>query len=110
MAKFKDFGAPTAPGGEQISFKLYEEEFFCVPSVQGRVLLSIVADTTSDDPGIVAMVTDKFFQSALTADSLKKFNELTSNQDTIVTVDVLGEIVSWLVEQYSSRPEEQPED
>lgn len=109
MAKFRDFGAPTAEGKETISFKLHDEEFFCNPSVQGRVLLSIVADTSSDDPATVALVTDKFFSYALNAESLKRFNELTTSPEKIVTVETLGEIVGWLVEQYSDRPEEQPE-
>lgn len=109
MAKFRDFGAPQVEAKETISFKLFDEEFVCNPSVQGRVLLSIVADTASDDPGTIAMVTDKFFSYALTKESLERFNKLTTSADTIVTVETLGEIVAWLIEQYSDRPEEQPE-
>lgn len=108
MAKFRDFGTPKGEAKEAISFKLFDEDFNCNPSVQGRVLLSIVADTSSEDPGTVAMVTDKFFSYALTKESLERFNKLTTSPETIVTVETLGEIVAWLVEQYSDRPEEQP--
>lgn len=109
MAKFKDFGAPQDANAEPISFKLYDEEFLCAPSVQGRVLLSIVSDSGSEDPAVIAGVTDKFFGYVLTEESLEKFNALTTDKDTVVSVETLGEIVAWLVEQYSDRPNQQPE-
>jgi len=109
MAKFKDFGAPAAAEAEPISFSLHEEEFHCVPNVQGRVLLSIAADSSSEDPAAVAGVTEKFFGYVLTDESLERFNKLTSDKEKIVTVETLGEIVAWLVEQYANRPNSQPE-
>ena len=110
MSKFKDFGSPQVEVADPISFKLYDEEFFCAPAVQGRVLLSIVRDTGSEDPAVIAGVTDKFFGYVLTDESLERFNALTTDKNTVVSVDTLGEIVGWLVEQYSDRPNQQPED
>lgn len=109
MAKFKDFGAPVSGDAEAISFKLYDQEFYCASSVQGRVLLSIVSDSGSEDPAVIAGVTDKFFGYVLTDESLERFNALTTAKDTVVSVETLGEIVAWLVEQYSDRPNQQPE-
>lgn len=110
MARFKDFGSPTLEGAEPVSFKLHGEDFHCVPSVQGRVLLSMVSETQSGDPAVIAGITDKFFGYVLTEESLDRFNKLTTDKDTIVSVETLGEIVGWLVEQYSDRPNQQPED
>lgn len=110
MSKFKDFGTPKSEVVDPISFKLYDEEFHCMPSVQGRVLLSMVSDSQSTDPSVIAGITDKFFGYVLTDESLERFNKLTTDKDKIVSVETLGEIVGWLVEQYSDRPEEQPED
>lgn len=110
MARFKDFGAPTTEQSEPVSFKLHDQEFHCVSSVQGRVLLSMVSDSQSGDPAVIAGITDKFFGYVLTEESLERFNKLTTDKDTIVSVETLGEIVSWLVEQYSDRPNQQPED
>jgi hypothetical protein len=110
MAKFKDFGAGKAPEStEAISFKLHEEEFFCVPSLQGRVMLSLVKDSASDNPAVAAETIDNFFNQALTDESLERFNALTLDKDRIVTTETLGEIVGWLLEEYSGRPEAQPE-
>lgn len=110
MAKFKDFGAGAAvEPGEVISFKLHEEEFFCVPQIQGRVMLTLVKNSSSEDPIVAAGTIDTFFTQVLTDESLERFNELTTDKNRIVTTETLGEIVGWLLEEYSGRPEEQPE-
>lgn len=110
MAKFKDFGSGSAQTeSEPISFKLYEEEFHCVGALQGKTLLSFVADSGSEDPAKQAQTIEKFFNYVLTEDSLNRFNALQETKDKIVSVETLGEIIGWVVEQYTDRPEEQPE-
>jgi hypothetical protein len=110
MAKFKDFGAGKADeNAESISFKIHDEEFFCIPQVQGRLLLSLVKDSSSEDPLVAAGTIDSFFSQVLTDESLERFNDLTTDKHRIVTTETLGEIVGWLLEEYSGRPEAQPE-
>jgi hypothetical protein len=110
MAKFKDFGAGKVnEAAEAISFKIHDEEFFCIPQVQGRLLLGLVKDSSSEDPLVAAGTIDTFFGQVLTDESLERFNALTTDKHRIVTTETLGEIVGWLLEEYSARPEEQPE-
>jgi hypothetical protein len=110
MAKFKDFGVGVAPEtAEVISFKLHEEEFFCVPQIQGRVMLSLVKNSSSEDPTVAAGTIETFFDQVLTDESLERFNALTTDKNKIVTTETLGQIVGWLLEEYSGRPEAQPE-
>lgn len=110
MAKFKDFGSGTAPvATEVISFKIYDEEFNCLPALQGKVLLGFVAESASTDPIVQSQIIEKFFDYVLTDESLERFNTLLTSKDKIVSVETLGEILSWVVEQYTDRPEEQPE-
>lgn len=110
MAKFKDFGSDlSAETPEPISFKIYEEEFNCVPALQGKTLLGFVASSKSEDPADQAQTIEKFFNYVLTDESLIRFNALQETKDKIISVDTLGEIISWVVEQYTDRPEEQPE-
>lgn len=110
-SKFKDFGSLSTDKEAKppISFKLYDEEFHCVPEIQGKVLLDLVADASSQDPIKNAALIDDFFGHVLTDESLDRFNALLTSKEKIVSVNALGEITAWLVEQYSSRPEEQPE-
>lgn len=110
MTRFKDFGAGTAEDAAPISFKLYDEEFHCVKSVQGKLLLEIVADANSNDTSKSSLIISKFFESVLLDESNKRFQKLLDDKEKIVSVETLAEITGWLIEEYTSRPEEQPED
>lgn len=110
-SRFKDFGSGAAvEEKEPIVFKLHEEEFTCVPALQGKVLMSLVSKSQSEDPAESIGVIDTFFSSVLVDESLERFNALLEDKDRIVNMETLGEIISWLVEEYSGRPNQQPED
>lgn len=110
MTRKKDFGTgPDLSAIEPISFTLHGEEFHCAKQVPGKVLLSLVKGGVSEDPGESAAVIDKFFETVLLPESLERFNVLVVDPNRIVTVDTLADIVNWLMEEYSDRPESQPE-
>ena len=109
-ARFKDFGS----GGENIStplsFKIHGEEFHCYPNIQGKVMLDMVSQSMKEDSSMAVEVINTFFDNTLQPESKQKFDALVKDPERIVTVDTLGEIVTWLVEQYSSRPTQGSED
>ena len=109
MARFKDFGAGSDTPSEPLSFKIYNEDFECRREMQGKVLLDLVALSGSgDNPGESAKVIGDFFRIVLVPESYERFDALTQDPDRVVTVETLGEIVGWLVEQYSDRPTSGP--
>ncbi len=108
MTRFKDFGSPVADK-EEISFSLHGEKFTAVPQIQGRILMSFVERASSNDPAAAAAITIEFFEKVLTDESWERFNALTSSKTKVVSVETLAEIVSWLIEEYAGRPEEQRE-
>lgn len=109
--RFKDFGAGKGTRNtEPIVFKLYDEEFTCVPEVQGQVMLNLVIESNSGEADATAKVIFSFFQKVLEDESYTRFEELLNDKKRVVTVETLSEIVAWLIEEYSSRPEAQPED
>lgn len=111
MTRTRDFGAGTDPDTvEPLSFKLYGEEFFCVPELQGSILINMVKNAQSEDAATAAEVVTSFFDKVLVDESLERFTALINSKDKIVKVETLGEIVGWLTEEYTNRPEEQPED
>lgn len=110
MARYKDFGSGTTEDKEPISFKLYDEEFECYPQVQGKLLLNLVADSTSDDPIKQSAIVTKFFEYVLKPESKVRFDALVEDPERIVSVDTLADITGWLIEEYTNRPEAQPED
>lgn len=110
-ARYKDFGYGKAVENQApIKFSLHGEEFECVPQIQGKVMLDLVASTSGGDGGETAKVISLFFGRVLRKESYVRFEALTNDQDKIVTVEMLSEIVSWLVGEYSNRPNPQPED
>jgi hypothetical protein len=107
--RFKDFGGSKNESKEPVRFKLYNEEFFCKPAVQGKVLLELVSKTSEDNPAEMANIITEFFSKVLLPESAEKFNNLLEDEEKIVSVETLGEISSWLMEQYSNRPLVVPE-
>lgn len=108
MARFKDFGSTDANDGEPITFKLNGEEFTCIPEIQGKVLLDLVKQSSSEDPVQQAGIITEFFDKVLTDESLARFTLLLEDKKKIVRVETLAEITGWLVEEYTDRPEKQP--
>jgi len=110
MARFKDFGeGKSVKDMEPLSFKLHDEEFQCLPAIQGKFLLDLVSEASdSENMNSAKMITD-FFSHVLTDESHERFLSLINDKDRIVMVDTLSDIVSWLMSEYTNRPEEQPE-
>lgn len=106
--RFKDFGTGGATS-EPLSFKLHGQDFHCRPAVQGKVLLDLVSKSSSENQAEATQVIVDFFNLVLTPESSIAFNELLDSSDKIVSVEALGEITGWVVEQYSSRPNQGPE-
>jgi len=107
--RFKDFGSGIGDEArEPLSFKLHGEEFNCIPEVQGKTMLNLISDASSNDPAKSAELINTFFKKVLVEESFERFNALCEHPEKIVTVDTLADITSWLVEEYSGRPEEQP--
>ena len=107
--RFKDFGSGGDVNTAPLSFKIHGEEFNCRPTIQGKSLLNIVANTDINDGMGMAKVINDFFEVCLLEESFTRFESLLTNPDKIVSVETLGEITAWLVEEYSSRPMQQPE-
>ena len=109
-SRYKDFGAGNAPDSvEPIVFKIHDEEFTCIPVIQGKVLMDLVTRSQSQETADAVGVLNDFFDKVLTDESLARFNALLEDKERIVTMDTLGEIIAWLVEEYSGRPNQQPE-
>jgi len=109
MARFKDFGSKSLDEIEPLSFKIHKEEFHCIKQVQGKVLMEIVSMSQGENSAISLELIEKFFSSVLHDESYKRFESLLHDKDKIVDVETLGEITGWLIEQYTNRPTQRPE-
>lgn len=107
--RFKDFGTGGDQNTEPISFKLHNEDFECHKNLQGNALLNLVAKAGNGNPTDAAETVKDIFSKALLPESYERFLKLIDDKDKIVTVEALGQITAWLVEQYSGRPTQGPE-
>lgn len=111
MTKFRDFGSSNTENAEPVAFKLCDEEFQCRPSIPGKLILNLAAASTNqDDPATNAKMIDDFFCAVLKTESYERFEKLTLDPDKAVEMATLMDIVQWLVETYSDRPTQRPED
>lgn len=108
--KFKDFGSAKMEELPEIKFKLHGEEFVCHRALQGKVLLEVAGSFDEKNASSANEIIEEFFKVALVSESYKRFYTLIHDPDRIVTVDTLGEITGWLVEQYSGRPTQESSD
>lgn len=111
MTRHKDFGSgPDLSKLEKITFTLHNEDFTAIPVIQGKVLMELIRDSQSEDAATAADLSGRFFARVLEDESLERFNALLEDKERIVQAETLGEIIGWLLEEYTKRPEEQPED
>lgn len=93
---------------EPISFELNGEVFQCRPEVPGTLLLEYAAMAGQNDGAVAAKVILDFFQAVMEDEEHARFRKFTDSVDTVVDVATLGDILGWLVEQYSARPTKPP--
>lgn len=110
MARFKDFGSGSGVSTEPVTFKLHGEEFVCHPNIPGKVLLDLVAKSGDEsNPGASAQIVSDFFKVVLTSESFERFDVMARDSERVITVETIGEIIAWLMEEYSERPTTRPE-
>lgn len=104
-AKFKDFGKTTTlEDFPPITFRLNGEDFTCRSAMPGTMLLDFVRRADSDSGGMAAEAVVEFLSRSLDDADADRFQTMLNDPEVIVQVETLGEIVGWLVEQYTARP------
>ena len=109
MAKrFKKFGdGKKLADYEPLGFELGGEEFTCHPAIQGAVFLDFVENSSDDETSSAAALYD-FLKAAMPEEEYERLQALLHSDDVIFEIDVIGEVVKYLVEEYSSRPTQEP--
>ena len=102
--RYKSFGSPKNEELEDITFELYKEEYVSRPEIQGVHLLRFSHRIASDDQEAVTGALLDFFKLVLYPESYERLEVLWEDPDRIVPIEVLSDIVAFLVEEYTSRP------
>lgn len=109
-SRSRDFGNTKRMSDfEPLDFALNGENFTCQPAIQGSTLLEFVAEADSQDGGKAASALYGFFKKAIVPEDYVRFEAMLKSEDTIVDLNLLGDIAAWLVEEYTARPTSEPQ-
>jgi hypothetical protein len=81
--------------------------FTCVSVAPAGVLLDMVAAQDSSGGRSAQALTD-FVNGVLIDADLERFATLVHDKDVAIPIEVLGQIVAWLAEEYAGRPTQPP--
>lgn len=112
MTKFKDFGSSERSEElEPVEFALFGETFKCHPGIPGKIMLDIAVQASEESGTGSAKIVNDFFKAVLANnEEAKRFDDLCRDPVKMIPVEKLMEIVTWLIEVYSNRPTQRPED
>lgn len=106
--RHRSFGARRKNTAKPLTFDLLDGkyEFEAKKAVQGAVILDFVASATGDGADSASHLVDFIFKVLKDDDERARFDAVirSEDEDDIIEIEDLGDIVSWLVEEYTSRP------
>jgi hypothetical protein len=112
----KDFTARHR--AEEITFSFEGEKFRCVETLDVDVVLSFARAHFEGNNSAATVQVLPFFNSCLREDdgteeepsSFERFQKVLKRKTNRMDLETLGEIMQWLMEQYSERPTQRPAD
>ena len=105
----RTFSTKKVEGLEPIVVEIDDKEFHAHPRLPGAVLLEFMQASTEDGASIAAGMFD-FLKNAFPEDEYTKLNETLHDADNVVDEEMIGDIVAYLIEEYTaSRPTEASE-
>lgn len=105
MARHKKFsGGTKITDFEPLGFELNGEEFTCHAAIPGAVMIDFIRRADSDSMGNSAEALFSFLKSSMDESEYERFNKLINDPEVIIDISLIGEIVSYLIEEYGERP------
>lgn len=102
-SRHRSFATKKSADLEPLGFDIDDESFTARPAIPGAVILDFIA--AGQDGGLaIATQLINFYESALEPSEFARFQKKIYDPDVIVDEELLGEIVAYLVEEYTSRP------
>jgi hypothetical protein len=95
---------PAKPQDEsEVGFELGDKTYLCKPDIQGAVILEFIAAAEGGTSGAAAKILP-FFEEIMPEDEHEKFQEHIKSPKEIVELELLSDIVGYVIEQYTDRP------
>jgi hypothetical protein len=84
-------------------WKEQSDKFTARGQVPGNLLVSLTA-ASNGSVGLQAAELQRMLGIAISADDKERFMEVLDDPDTAIPIETLGEIITWLAEEYGGRP------
>jgi hypothetical protein len=105
--KIKSFTSTAEKtAAEPIPFELEGETFEAYGQVPGAVLLDFIAASTQEDSSGTAGAILGYLKSSMDRETFRRFDKLTRDPEKAIELQVLADIVAYLIEERTSRPTE----
>lgn len=91
---------------EPIKFTLEDQEFEVYGNVPGSVLLEFMEYAGSESAAETAKGIRYYLEHSMDKATYKRFKTLIDDPDILIDIETLSEIVSYLIEERTSRPTE----
>jgi hypothetical protein len=111
MTEIKDFSKVR----KRIRFQIDEDVFEAAPAVPADILIDYTQEFAGVDPEKIPVDQQlKVFRSVLELtllpESLERFTARMRNRENPIEIDQIGDVITWLFEEYGLRPTELPSD
>lgn len=94
----------TAAEKKPIEFDIVGESLKALPNVSGIVTIEYLEGLNSENSRDQLHAVKQYLQESFDDENREKFNKIIRDTSNDIDLDVLMEIMSWLVEQRASRP------
>ena len=85
-----------------------QDQTFKWRDVRPEVLTEFEADANGDDPNAVWSLMDRQILLFLTPEDQERWKELRAREEAPVTIGQMNAVLTWLMEEQTGRPTEQP--
>lgn len=89
---------------EPITFELEGQDFEAYGQVPGAVLLDFIAASSQEDSNGTAGAIIGYLKSSMNRENFKRFDKLTRDPEIVIELQVLADIVAYLIEERTDRP------
>lgn len=100
--KTPSFGNKNKVAAEPIEFNLLDETIVAYGEVPGIVLLNFVAKSGKDFSTSSEAILE-YLEASMDEENLEKFNRIVNDPENIIELEVLSDIVGYLIETRTER-------
>lgn len=103
--RFRNFGeAVRASDLPPLEFELCGRLYHCAPAMNSKKLMGFVKRADDAGGSSAGDVIHDFIHEVILSEDREAWDALMDSDDYIIDIQLVSDVVSWLIENYSNRP------